>query len=130
LRVAVMMDDYREVYYSSERWRILSEKRGKALRVMEALARTRLPVIVHGSVARGDVRRDSDVDIVILETPRPPSIIDIILESQGYEVARTHHRKQQNRTHCSVFPALLSLSPGSQELTTVSTSAPTRAVDS
>ncbi|MEB2836524.1 MAG: nucleotidyltransferase domain-containing protein [Desulfurococcales archaeon] len=83
------MEDYREVFYSRERWQVLEEKRRKAIVLMEALERSlRLPVITHGSVARGDVRPDSDVDIVILETPRPPGILDIVLESLGYEVAK------------------------------------------
>jgi predicted nucleotidyltransferase len=88
MRVAGMRDDYREVYYSEERWSILKEKRRKAIEVIRALSQLRLPIIVHGSIARGDVRRDSDVDIVILETPRPLGIVDILLESKGFEIAR------------------------------------------
>lgn len=84
-----MIDDYREVHYSERHWSILRSKRAKALRVMGALQpAVRLPIIVHGSVARGDVRKDSDVDIVVLETPRPLGIVDIALEAAGFEVAK------------------------------------------
>jgi len=82
-------DDYGEVIYDERHWRILAEKREKALAVMRALSRQlRLPVITHGSIARGDVREDSDVDIVILETPRPLSLVDLALETAGFEVVK------------------------------------------
>jgi predicted nucleotidyltransferase len=82
-------DDYREIVYDERRWRILAEKREKALAVMKAIIRLlRLPVITHGSIARGDVREDSDVDIVILETPRPLGLVDLALETAGFEVVK------------------------------------------
>ena len=77
------MEDYLEVYYDEKRWRILREKRRKAIKVMEALRTLNLPVITHGSIARGDVRKDSDVDIVILEPPRPFSLVEFYLNSSG-----------------------------------------------
>ncbi len=72
-----------EIRYDERRWRVLREKREKAKRVMEALAKLNLPIIVHGSIARGDVREESDVDIVILEPPRPFSIVEYYLMSSG-----------------------------------------------
>jgi len=55
--------DEREVAYSLKKWRILKEKREKALQIMKKLAQ--FDPHVYGSVARGDVRKDSDIDIVI-----------------------------------------------------------------
>lgn len=55
--------DEREVAYSRERWTTLRAKREKALTVMERLGE--FDPHVYGSVARGDVRRNSDVDIFI-----------------------------------------------------------------
>ena len=54
-----------EVVYSTERWRILSELRRKAIRIMEALERAHIFCIAHGSIARGDVSPKSDIDIFI-----------------------------------------------------------------
>jgi len=54
-----------EVVYSAERWRILSELRRKAIKIMEALERAHIYCIAHGSIARGDVSPKSDIDIFI-----------------------------------------------------------------
>ncbi|MCD6464789.1 nucleotidyltransferase domain-containing protein [Candidatus Bathyarchaeota archaeon] len=54
-----------EVVYSTERWRILSELRRKAIKIMEALERAHIFCIAHGSIARGDVSPKSDIDIFI-----------------------------------------------------------------
>lgn len=78
-------DDYVEVYYDENRWRLLQDKRSKAIRVMRALSTLGLPVITHGSIARGDVDEDSDVDIVIIEPPKP-FMVDITLERYGFRV--------------------------------------------
>ena len=77
--------DYVEVYYDDGRWRVLREKRAKARAVMEALYRAGLYAVTHGSIARGDVREDSDVDIVIVEPPRP-FMVDLALERAGFRV--------------------------------------------
>ncbi|ASJ10994.1 nucleotidyltransferase [Thermococcus sp. P6] len=69
--------DEREVIYSPERWRYLREKREKARRIMERL-RDFDPQI-YGSVARGDVRRDSDIDIFI-PYRTPGYLIELALE--------------------------------------------------
>lgn len=79
-----MTGEIAEVVYSEDRWMLLREKRRKALEVMEALS-LRIPpglLVVHGSVARGDVDEDSDVDVAILE-PVPPGIVEYALTSAG-----------------------------------------------
>lgn len=57
--------EHRKVVYDVERWNLLKEFRQKALQVMEALENFCLSPIVHGSIARGDVNRKSDVDVFI-----------------------------------------------------------------
>ena len=69
----------REVVYTEERWRVLEAKRSKAARVMEAL---RAPSYAFGSVARGDVDEDSDVDVVILDAVQP-YMVELWLEAAG-----------------------------------------------
>ena len=59
--------DYKEVTYTSARWALLNELRGKAVEVMAALEAFHLQSLAHGSIARGDVNRDSDIDVFIPE---------------------------------------------------------------
>ncbi len=59
--------DYNEVTYTKVRWQLLSELRSKTIEVMVALERFHLHSIVHGSIARGDVNRTSDIDVFIAE---------------------------------------------------------------
>jgi predicted nucleotidyltransferase len=59
--------EYKEVIYSSARWTLLRDLREKAMRIMTALEAFRLRTLVHGSIARGDVNKNSDIDIFITE---------------------------------------------------------------
>ena len=59
--------EYREVTYSSTRWKQLSALRQKAVWVMLALDTFHLRSLTHGSIARGDVKLSSDVDVFIPE---------------------------------------------------------------
>ncbi len=68
-----------EVVYDPERWRILARKRRRAIKVMEVLSSRRTPAYVYGSVARGDVREGSDVDVVVPKYSLPPSLLEGIL---------------------------------------------------
>ncbi len=68
------------VIYDETRWRILDEKRQKARRVLRAL--TGLNAYVYGSVARGDVRRESDVDVIVLDQV-PPYLAEMRLNMAG-----------------------------------------------
>jgi hypothetical protein len=57
--------EYLEVIYDVERWNLLEEYRHKSKRIMEALEIFHLESIVHGSIARGDVNKKSDIDVFI-----------------------------------------------------------------
>lgn len=74
--------DIVEVTYNSDRWLLLKEKRKEAQKIMEALKKLGLNPIVHGSIARGDVRKTSDIDIAIL-TPTPSYRVELALENIG-----------------------------------------------
>jgi predicted nucleotidyltransferase len=76
-----------EVFYDEEHWRLLKTLRNSALELMKALSQFHLHSIVHGSIARGDVSRKSDIDIFISE---PPSsfAIENALEKAGFSFLR------------------------------------------
>ncbi len=75
--------DRKEVIYSEERWKILKRKRERAREVMERLNEFGLESILYGSVARGDVTRDSDIDIFI-PIQIPSYKIELALD--GFEI--------------------------------------------
>jgi len=54
-----------EVAYDRENWARLKALRGRAKDLLAALESAGIGGIVHGSVARGDVKRTSDVDVFI-----------------------------------------------------------------
>jgi predicted nucleotidyltransferase len=79
--------EFSEVVYDAERWSLLKLFRQKTMRIMEALETFHLESIVHGSIARGDVNRKSDIDIFI---PFQTSsfTVETALEKAGIDVNR------------------------------------------
>lgn len=67
-----------EVIYEESHWDLLRELRGQAIETMECLRE--FSPLVYGSLARGDVHKDSDVDIVIPYVI-PSCLLEICLES-------------------------------------------------
>lgn len=76
-----------EVFYDEDHWRLLKTLRSQASGVMEALWQVHLYSITHGSIARGDVSKKSDVDVFV---PEPPSsfAIESALEKAGFSYLR------------------------------------------
>ncbi|HDD69727.1 MAG TPA: DNA polymerase subunit beta [Candidatus Bathyarchaeota archaeon] len=79
--------ELREIIYDAERWSLLKSFRQKAMRIMEALEAFHLESVVHGSVARGDVNKKSDIDVFI---PAQPSsfLVETALEKFGIPANR------------------------------------------
>jgi len=77
--------EYKEVTYTSARWALLSELRAEAVKVMAALKDFHLASITHGSIARGDVKKDSDIDVFIVEVQNS-FIVETALEKAGVPV--------------------------------------------
>jgi predicted nucleotidyltransferase len=77
--------NYRVVRYGSERWALLREYREKAARIMTALDNFHLHALLHGSVARGDVNKNSDIDVFIPE-PQSSFLVETALEKTGIKV--------------------------------------------
>jgi hypothetical protein len=77
--------DYKEVTYTSARWALLRELRGEAVKVMAALKDFHLASSTHGSIARGDVKKSSDVDVFIAEVQNS-FLVETALEKAGVPV--------------------------------------------
>jgi predicted nucleotidyltransferase len=71
--------DFREVAYDSLRWALLDDLREKAMRIMAALEGFHLRTLVYGSIARGDVNKDSDIDVFVAE-PQSSFLVETALE--------------------------------------------------
>lgn len=103
-----------EVIYDEDHWKMLSEKRELAKKIMKCLTKRGLDIIVHGSVARGDVNPKSDIDIVM--THQVPSYsVELSLEGCGF---RIFNRKIVMATPNHIPKAYLILDP--EELVMVS----------
>jgi predicted nucleotidyltransferase len=74
----------REVKYDEQRWDLLRRKREKARETMRILVVAGWEPLVHGSVARGDVDEDSDIDIFI-PVQVQPFRVEMVLKDAGYE---------------------------------------------
>ena len=78
-----------KVIYETSRWRLLKELRQKAIQIMEALDRVHLRAIAYGSIARGDVSEESDIDM-FLPDQSSSFLVETVLERLGIQV---HRRK-------------------------------------
>lgn len=74
------------VKYSREHWDILKKKRSKATKLLQVFKRRGLVGYVNGSVARGDVHRDSDIDIVFLH-PVPTFMVEDAIYTEKFHVS-------------------------------------------
>lgn len=77
------MGERREVSYDETRWDNLREKRSRATELLDALKSFDIEAFVFGSVARGDVKPSSDVDIFI---PRMVSSVTVLLAIERYNI--------------------------------------------
>jgi predicted nucleotidyltransferase len=68
--------EFKEVVYNAEHWALLKKFRDKASLIMDALEKSHIRSIVHGSIARGDVNARSDIDIFI-----PQQVSSFIVET-------------------------------------------------
>ncbi len=60
-------NDYKEIIYDNNRWTLFSKYRINAKKILYALIKSKLTPSIFGSVARGDVTKNSDIDVIIPE---------------------------------------------------------------
>ena len=71
-----LLHDSRRVHYDEAHWNLLMALRVKAIEVLSKLDSAGLRALIYGSLARGDVTKSSDIDIMI---PYPVSSYKIEL---------------------------------------------------
>lgn len=74
-----------EVVYSEKHWELLLKLRQEAIEIMGALEKGSLGCVTHGSLARGDVSENSDIDVFI-PNPSGSFLIESALERAGLVV--------------------------------------------
>ncbi len=76
--------DGREVIYEESRWKLLLKLRKRAREIAKEIP---FSTYLHGSVARGDVTKNSDVDIVILDVV-PTYIIESTINYRSRRIVQ------------------------------------------
>ncbi|MGP3667871.1 MAG: nucleotidyltransferase domain-containing protein [Candidatus Bathyarchaeota archaeon] len=77
--------ELREVLYDEDRWVLLKNLRLKALKIMEVFVKGGFSPITHGSIARGDVSKSSDVDVVLTDVV-PSYEVETLLEAERFKI--------------------------------------------
>ncbi|MEM4549947.1 MAG: nucleotidyltransferase domain-containing protein [Sulfolobales archaeon] len=83
----VRVPEFKDVVYGNDRWALLRKLREVAAEVMKVLVQCGYSPIVHGSVARGDVDQNSDVDVVIPYTVAP-AVVEACLDRGNLRIYR------------------------------------------
>jgi predicted nucleotidyltransferase len=75
-----MLHEPREIHYNEDHWNHLQTLRNSTLETIQKLESIGIKPFVYGSVARGDITKSSDIDIIIL---RPVSSyrIELVLDT-------------------------------------------------
>ncbi|MFP3950795.1 MAG: nucleotidyltransferase domain-containing protein [Candidatus Bathyarchaeia archaeon] len=81
------MSEVVRVKYDEERWRVFHALRGDAAAMVEPLSKRHIECQAYGSIARGDVTEESDIDVFI-PNPPAPTIIEAALLRHGMKVSR------------------------------------------
>ena len=77
------MRDKLEVAYSQANWSNFRSMRKKAQEIVNALGEIKRSAIVHGSLARGDVDEQSDIDILV-QNEVSTQLVESNLEANGF----------------------------------------------
>lgn len=76
------MSERTTVVYDEGHWQLLRTLRVEAAAMMRPLASAHIECLAYGSLARGDVKSTSDIDI-FLPSPPAPELIEVVLEREG-----------------------------------------------
>ncbi|MEA1904724.1 MAG: nucleotidyltransferase domain-containing protein [Candidatus Hadarchaeota archaeon] len=77
----------KEVVYTDHQWQLFRDFRERASEPMRGLEKLGIRSIVHGSIARGDVKEGSDVDVVILQVI-PSYKVELALCGAGVQLSK------------------------------------------
>jgi len=81
-REQILRNHYRKVIYSDQHKALLKNKRDQAKKLLKIFMKENLTGYVYGSIARGDVHLNSDIDIIFLYRI-PPYKVEFILNKNN-----------------------------------------------
>jgi hypothetical protein len=94
-----------DIFYEDERWAVFADLRTKAMSVTGLLTQQGFETFTFGSVARGDVKPSSDIDI-ILTTRLPTFRVEVILNEAHLNIL---HKKIVQATPNDIIKAQFEL---------------------
>ena len=79
----ILRDHFNSVTYSKNHLKLLQQKRERSKTLLEMFVKEGLNPFIYGSIARGDIHNDSDIDMVLIQSIAPYQI-EIILDKNGF----------------------------------------------
>ncbi len=80
----ILRDHFNKVTYTENHLKLLQQKRERSKTLLEMFVKEGLNPFIYGSIARGDIHNDSDIDMVLIQSIAPYQI-EIILEKNGFK---------------------------------------------
>ncbi len=78
----ILREYHNSIVYTEEKWRLLESKRKRAIIILEMFRE--FNPFVYGSIARGDINKNSDIDIIFLNQ-LPTFQIELILHKNNFD---------------------------------------------
>jgi predicted nucleotidyltransferase len=107
-RVKIEYNIDEQIDYSSEQWELFRNLRQKAQEITSPFAAQGIDLLIFGSIARGDVKKTSDIDIILtnqiatyriellLEQAHIPIITKKIVQATPNDVIKAHLELEDN----------------------------------
>ncbi len=80
----ILRDHHGFIIYSEEDWTLLKNKRVRAIELLKMFTKEGFNPFIYGSIARGNIHENSDIDIIFLNQV-PSFQIEFILNKHGYK---------------------------------------------
>jgi len=79
----ILRDHFNTITYSENHKKLFEQKRDRSKTLLEMFSKESFNPFIYGSLARGDVHYDSDIDIVLLQMIAPYRI-ELMLDKNGF----------------------------------------------